>query len=231
MRATASQTCHALPGSSGSFGDASAVSIRFRRGGCRESRSRSLRLRSVRLGANTGGKVRCSRETRCDSAGTRSVGDRQANQLGRGDSFKESQTGRLRGGRRLRRCVRQRSLSVLRSLIIARRSARKKRSLQRRSTDFTGRTSVARLRRPRRTDVRVSALPCISTSTETGWRGSQKLGKAGKNLQRNMHVICEQCGDSVDVDFLTHADRCENSACTGGLRPTMSLDSHFIGLD
>jgi hypothetical protein len=107
----------------------------------------------------------------------------------------------------LRRCLRQRSLSVLRSLIIARRSARKKRFLQRSSTDFTGRTSVPRLRRPRKTDVTLSALPCISTSTETGWQGSQETWASGKNLQRNMHVICEQCGNSVDVDFLARADR------------------------
>ena len=138
IRATASRTVPRTAGARLIVPEAPvSVVIRFRRGACRDSRSRSLRLRSVRLGANTRGKVRCSRETRYDSVDTRSIGDRQANQLGRGDSFKESQAGRLRRDRRLRRCLRQRPLSVLRSLIIARRPVRKKRFLQRTSTDFT----------------------------------------------------------------------------------------------
>jgi hypothetical protein len=50
------------------------VFIRFGRGVCLDSRSHSIHLRSARLGANTGGKVRSSHGTRFDNAGTRSVG-------------------------------------------------------------------------------------------------------------------------------------------------------------
>jgi hypothetical protein len=50
------------------------VFIRFGRGVCRDSRSQSLRLRSARPGANTGGKVRSLHVTRFHNAGTHSVG-------------------------------------------------------------------------------------------------------------------------------------------------------------
>jgi hypothetical protein len=52
--------------------------------------------------------------------------------------LREGKSGGLRPDRQLRWYLRQRSLSALRSLIIARRSVRQKRFLQRRSTDFTG---------------------------------------------------------------------------------------------
>ena len=53
-----------------SLGEARAF-IRFRKGAPRDSHSRSLHLRSARLGANTEDKVRCSHATPCHTAGTR----------------------------------------------------------------------------------------------------------------------------------------------------------------